>query len=246
MKKLLLAFVGVLILSGCTNKEMVTYYENTKAGGAIDSYQLDLRIYGTFNEKSYSEIVRVDNYKGTQLKIDYISKNDARLNRDVIKEEVVDPTLESKEPNFEDPNGDPILDRLSEDTAIYVIDGKIYERKDGRYTEIESALYSNPNVYLETISKGSNIEFLFDEKIGEENYKVYTFKVSPTNMKPMLDDGVLKDLELKEDVSAKLWIDKDSRVYKVVYYIKDGTDKLEINASIFRINIINDMTNMVR
>ncbi len=246
MKKLFLAIIGVLILSGCTNKEMVSYYENTKAGDKIDSYQLDLRIYGTYKEKSYSEIVRVDNYKGTQFKIDYISKNDVRFNKDVKKEEVVDPTVEIKEPNLEEPNVDPRMEMLSQDTAIYVIDGKIYESKEGKYTQIESALYSNPDVYLEAISKGNNIEFLFDEKIGEVNYKVYTFKVSPKDMKPILNDGALKDIELKEDVSAKLWIDKDSRVYKVVYYIKDGKDKLEINASIFRINSITDMSQRIR
>ena len=238
MKKLLLAFVGVLILSGCTNKEMVTYYENTKAGGAIDSYQLDLRIYGTFNEKSYSETVKIDNYKGTQFKIDYVSKN-----LPIITEEL---EIEETEENIEETVEDIMPDRLFEDNASYVIDGKKYSKEEGVFKEVSSLTFSNPDVYLETITKGNNFEFLFDEKIGEETYKVYTFKVSKKDMQPILDDGVLKNVELKEDAAVKLWIDKDDRIFRVAYFMKDGDNRLEVNASIFRINIINDMSNMVR
>lgn len=227
MKKILLGIIGVLLLSGCTSKEMVTYYENTKAGGAIDSYQLDLRIYGSYDGKTYNEIVRVDNYKGTQFKVDNILKNN------LIPEQ--QPTEEKEE----------VLPRMVEN-ASYRIDNKNYELKDNKYVEVESLMYTDPNTYLETISKAKKVEELKEDKIGDNTYKTYSFKVNKNDMESILKDGTLKDLKLKSDVSAKVWIDKDNRVYRVIYYLVEGKDRVEINASIFRINIISDMSNMVK
>lgn len=232
MKKILLGILGVLLISGCTNKDMVSYYENTKAGGAIDSYQLDLRIYGSYGGETYNEIVRVDNYKGTQFKIDNIGKNTAV------------PNVEEKEPNSEETEDDmlPFL----RDNASYRIDNKNYELKDNSYVEVETLMYTNPDSYLEVLTKAKKVEELKEDKIGEETYKTYTFKVNKSDMESILKDGALKDLKLKSDVSAKVWIDKDARVYRIIYYLVDGKDRVEINASIFRINIINDMSNIVK
>lgn len=229
MKKILLGILGVLLLSGCTNKEMVSYYENTKAGGKIDSYQLDLRIYGSFGDETYNEIFRVDNYKGTQFKVDNIGKNIVLPKEEPTEKEVQDDLL-------------PIM----RDNSSYKIDGKSYELKDNTYVEVETLMYTNPNIYLETITKAKKVEELKEDKIGDNTYKTYSFKVDKKDMEPILKDGALKDLKLKSDVSAKLWIDKDSRVYKVIYYLIEGKDRVEINASFFRINVINDMSNIVR
>lgn len=247
MKKIMLFVLGVLILSGCVNKEMVSYYENSKAGEKIESYQMDLRIYGTYGEESFSEIVKIDNYKGTQFKINYVSAN--------TPEPEEEPTLEegvTEEQEGETLLDDPMEGRLPnrfEDNSSYVIDGKMYEMKDNRYEEVDKLLYSNANVYLDPIGLASKVDFLFEEKIVEETYQVYTFKVSTKNMQPILDDGVLNKIKLTEEVDAKLWIDKDERVYKVEYYLKNKDnkdDKVTINASLFRINSINDMSNAIR
>lgn len=232
MKKILLGIIGVLILTGCTNKEMVSYYENTKAGGKIDSYQLDLRIYGTYGDKTFNEIVRVDNYKGTQFKVDNIGKN------------IVVPNMEEKEPNSEETEDDMLP--IFRDNSSYRIDNKNYELKDNSYVEVETLMYTNPDSYLEVVSKAKKVEELKEDKIGEETYKTYTFKVNKSDMESILKDGALKDLKLKSDVSAKVWIDKDNRVYKVIYYLIEGKDKVEINASFFRFNIIKDMKNNIR
>lgn len=233
MKKILLGIIGALILTGCTSKELVSYYENTKAGGKIDSYQLDLRIYGTYDDKTFNEIVRVDNYKGTQFKVDNIGKN------------IVVPNLgEEKETDSEEPNEDMLP--IVRDNASYRINEKNYELKDNSYVEVETLMYTNPNSYLEGLTKAKKVEELKEDKIGENTYKTYVFKVSKSDMEPILKDGELKDLKLKSDVSAKVWIDKDSRVHKVIYYLTEGKDRVEINASFFRINIVNDMSNIVK
>ncbi len=228
MKKILLLVFGILLLSGCQNKEMLTFYENTKVGDKTESYQLDLRIYGNYDSKTYNEIVKIDNYKETQYKIDYISNQ---------KEEIIEETNEETN-ELEMP--------LRVDNASYRIDQKNYEQKDGVFVEVESLMYTNPNAYLEVLSKASNVETLKEEKIGLDSYKTYSFKVNKKDMEAILKDGALKDLKLKSDVSAKVWIDKDNRVYKVIYYLIEGKDKVEINASFFRFNIIKDMKNNLR
>lgn len=228
MKKILLLVFGILLLSGCQNKEMLTFYENTKVGDKTESYQLDLRIYGNYDSKTYNEIVKIDNYKETQYKIDYISNQ---------KEEIIEETNEETN-ELEMP--------LRVDNASYRIDKKNYEQKDGVFVEVESLMYTNPNAYLEVLSKASNVETLKEEKIGLDSYKTYSFKVNKKDMEAILKDGALKDLKLKSDVSAKVWIDKDNRVYKVIYYLIEGKDKVEINASFFRFNIIKDMKNNLR
>lgn len=228
MKKILLLVFGILLLSGCQSKEMLTFYENTKVGDKTESYQLDLRIYGNYDSKTYNEIVKIDNYKETQYKIDYISNQ---------KEEIIEETNEETN-ELEMP--------LRVNNASYRIDKKNYEQKDGVFVEVESLMYTNPNAYLEVLSKASNVEELKEEKIGLESYKTYSFKVKKADMESILKDGALKDLKLKSDVSAKVWIDKDNRVYKGIYYLIEGKDKVEINASFFRFNIIKDMKNNIR
>jgi len=226
MKKILLGILGVLLLSGCTNKEMVTYYENTKAGGSIDSYQLDLRIYGNYDGKVYNEMIRVDNYKGTQFRIENIANN------------ILPIGSKDEENDGEFP--------FMVNNASYKINDKNYEYKDGNYVEVKSLMYSNPNEYLETVSKAKKVEKLNDDKIGDATYKTYTFKINKADMEQVFKDSALKDLKLKSDVSAKVWIDKDDRIHRVIYYLIEGKDKVEINASIFRINTITDMGNIIR
>lgn len=219
MKKILLTFLGILLLCGCTNKNMHTYYENTKAGGKIDSYQIDLRIYGNYDGKTYNESVRIDNYKGKQVKVNSVKK-------DMIVKENESEYIGNNE--------------------AYKINDKYYEYKDGKYEEVSTLIYSNPNVYLEGLTKAKKVEELNGDTIGDIAYKTYKFRISKSDMKSILKDGILKDLNLKSDATAKIWIDKNNRVFKVVYYLIEGNDRVEINASIFRINTISDMSNAIK
>ncbi len=69
MKKVLLA-LSLILLTGCNNKEFKEAYENMNIGDNIESYQLDLRIYGNIDNKSISEMYKIDNYKNQKYKID--------------------------------------------------------------------------------------------------------------------------------------------------------------------------------
>lgn len=69
MKKLFCLLLGAILLTGCGSKLEKTY-DNMKIGDNIESYQLDLRIYGTVDNKRVNEIIKIDNYKNVQYKID--------------------------------------------------------------------------------------------------------------------------------------------------------------------------------
>ena len=62
MKKILLILIPILILTGC-GKNLNKQYEDMQIGN-IESYQLDLRIYGKENK-----MIKIDNYKNEEFKI---------------------------------------------------------------------------------------------------------------------------------------------------------------------------------
>lgn len=71
MKKLIILLLSIIILMGCTDKELKEKYNDTK--NSIESYQLDLRIYGSFDNKKVNKIYKIDNYKNQKYKIDTIN-----------------------------------------------------------------------------------------------------------------------------------------------------------------------------
>lgn len=71
MKKIIILLLSIIILTGCTDKELKEEYNDTK--NSIESYQLDLRIYGSFDNKKVNKIYKIDNYKNQKYKIDTIN-----------------------------------------------------------------------------------------------------------------------------------------------------------------------------
>ena len=69
MKKVLIV-LSLIILTGCGSKEFKEVYENINIGNNIESYQLDLRIYGNRDNKRINEMYKIDNYKNQKYKID--------------------------------------------------------------------------------------------------------------------------------------------------------------------------------
>ena len=72
MKKVLIV-LSLIILTGCGSKEFKEVYENINIGNNIESYQLDLRIYGNRDNKRINEMYKIDNYKNQKYKIDTIN-----------------------------------------------------------------------------------------------------------------------------------------------------------------------------
>ena len=69
MKKVLIV-LSLIILTGCGSKEFKEAYENINIGNNIESYQLDLRIYGNRDNKRINEMYKIDNYQNQKYKID--------------------------------------------------------------------------------------------------------------------------------------------------------------------------------
>jgi len=68
MKKILLTFILVLGLVGCRDKALDKNYDKMRiAKDGLDSYQVDIRIYGEYNNNRVSEYLKVSNYKNEQI-----------------------------------------------------------------------------------------------------------------------------------------------------------------------------------
>ena len=94
MKKLIILLLSIIILTGCTDKELKEEYNDIK--NSVEIYQLDLRVYGSFDNKKINKTYKIDNYKNQKYKIDTINVIyyfvDGRL-----FEEQIDENIEYKE-----------------------------------------------------------------------------------------------------------------------------------------------------
>ena len=92
MKKVLI-ILSLILLTGCSSKEFKEAYENINIGNNIESYQLDLRIYGNRDNKRINEMYKIDNYKNQKYKIDtfnltYYFIDGKMFEENEIKEEI--------------------------------------------------------------------------------------------------------------------------------------------------------------
>lgn len=70
MKRILIWLLMVLTLAGCTPKELTGSYDKMQVSDkGIKGYYLDLRIYGSFSNKSINEIIRIENYNSKEYKV---------------------------------------------------------------------------------------------------------------------------------------------------------------------------------
>ena len=68
MKKIIGLVLGIFLLTGC-GAALKENYDTMQIGTNLDSYQLDLRIYGTVNNERVNKIYKIDNYKNTEYTI---------------------------------------------------------------------------------------------------------------------------------------------------------------------------------
>ena len=177
MKKILLILIPILILTGC-GKNLNKQYEDMQIGN-IESYQLDLRIYGKENK-----MIKIDNYKNEEFKI--VTDDDTYyvLNGITYKE------TENKETKYEKvdekvfTNTDLLLQALKNikskkeiDNDIKGLDLKLYEVTiDGNY--IKSLLKELG--YSEEYSNITSKVYLQNNTIYRIEHKIDDLKISAT------------------------------------------------------------------
>ena len=174
MKKLIILLLSIIILTGCTDKELKEKYNDIKK--SVESYQLDLRVYGSFDNKKVNKTYKIDNYKNQKYKIDTINVIyyfvDGRLFEEQIDENIE--YKESSENIFYDT--DLILQGLNNITSKKEvendIDGKelkVYEIKlKDEY--IEELL--NKLGYTNNFKEVSGKVYLENENIFKICYKI--------------------------------------------------------------------------
>lgn len=177
MKKILLILIPILILTGC-GKNLNKQYEDMQIGN-IESYQLDLRIYGKENK-----MIKIDNYKNEEFKI--VTNDDTYyvLNGITYKE------TENKETKYEKvdekvfTNTDLLLQALKNikskkeiDNDIKGLDLKLYEVTiDSNY--IKSLLKELG--YSEEYSNITSKIYLQNNTIYRIEHKIDDLKISAT------------------------------------------------------------------
>ena len=177
MKKILLILIPILILTGC-GKNLNKQYEDMQIGN-IESYQLDLRIYGKENK-----MIKIDNYKNEEFKI--VTNDDTYyvLNGITYKE------TENKETKYEKveekvfTNTDLLLQALKNikskkeiDNDIKGLDLKLYEvTVDSNY--IKSLLKELG--YSEEYSNITSKVYLQNNTIYRIEHKIDDLKISAT------------------------------------------------------------------
>lgn len=192
----ILLVIGLIVSKKVIKSNKLTSYVDNTSIEKISGYRMDLRIYGTYNNKNINKIIMINNYKDT--------------NKDIT-----------------------ISDGDKEEHYI-IKDSKKYKVEDDALVSIDNVSYSNTDVYLKNINNIKNIKESKDEKIGDKTYKVYTGKVSASDMSDILKESQL-DIKLNSDIDTEVWLTQDNYVYKVYYKL----DSLTIYASYFGYDTIN-------
>ena len=195
MKKILLALSLFLIfLTGC-GVNLEEQYKKMEIGKEIDSYQLDLRIYGTFDNMKINEMYKIDNYKNKEFKIQTKEATYYIVNDILYKEVNTDDNKNNKVPH------------LSEEKNIVS-----YEK-------------TNDNVFKETdiLLQGlNNIKSKkeIDNDITALELEVYSIKIKDEYIKSLLKK--LGYADKFEKASGKVYLQNEN-LYKLVCKIDDLT-----------------------
>ncbi len=136
MKKILIV-LSLFLLTGCGNKEFKEAYKNMNIGKNIESYQLDLRIYGSIDNKRINEMYKIDNYENQKYKIDTFDLTYYFIDGKMYEEKEIMEEIqynETKQNIFYDTN--IILDGLNNITSKTEIENDI-EGKELKLYEVE-------------------------------------------------------------------------------------------------------------
>ena len=173
---LILIIIGLLaIRKNNSSNSLTPTVENTSIEKS-KSYKLDLRIYGTYNDKSVNKIIMVTNYENTDKEIMVI--DNSKEENYIVKD--------NKKYKLEDEKLTKVDSVLYENTSVY-LDG-VNKMKDLKQTEDKSIGKETFKVYKGVISskdvsdilKEANLDIKVDKDIETEVWLTsddYVYKV---------------------------------------------------------------------
>lgn len=207
----LFLIITCFTITGCgMTKELNDAYKKMSIGegkNKINGYTMSIKIFGIYNDEKVNTNISVHNYMKQDYKISI--DRDVYYLIDNVKYRVIKNTtndLPSKA--FDDVNS-------SIKTSYEEIDNNV--------------LYTNTDLYISTLKNAKADDKPITEKIGEMEYKTYTYLASKKIVSEMLKDVDLKDVKIKENVPTKVWIDTDGYVYKIEY---DLSNKIENSSNL--------------
>ena len=216
MKKYIPLFVASLIIvilavivfkniQAKTDTTLVKYYEAMQMD-KIDSYTLDLRVYG----KEINNNVRIDNYKGEQMRI----------------------SIMNPEFDLENPASLREIEYLIDKGTVYQ-EGEITEENPvSTYAKVnDEVVYKNTDIFLEGLTKVSEVSDAYNKSLGIIDYVAYDVTFKEEAVGAILKELKLDNIKVEGDIEGQVYL-KDDYVYRVVYEL----DNLTINATYFGIN----------
>lgn len=216
MRKIFLCLFSLILLSGCSPKELKDTYEKMqKDESTMTNYNADLRIYGTFDDVRVNEIIKITKYN-----------NDYEI---FIKE--ISNDHEKDEENESD-----LINRESKAT-LYIKDNKTYVIGDsGKYKESSDSYYNNPDLYLLGLNNIKKVKYEREETIGINTYKVHEVVFDKKIVNKILEDMPF-EYKTQEDCDGNIYIDSNGFVYRIIYLL----DKLTININYYGINGVREI-----
>ncbi len=128
--------------------------------------------------------------------------------------------------NFKNTDKEIHLIRMNGKDSIekdYVVkENKYYEVEKDNLKKVKSVPYENTDIYLDGVKNMTSVKEKGREKLGKNEYTVYTGKVSKKVMNKMLDATDTK-IKVTTDAETEVWLNKDNQVYKVYYKADDIT-----------------------
>ncbi|MDD2203592.1 MAG: membrane lipoprotein lipid attachment site-containing protein [Bacilli bacterium] len=213
MKKILCLVSLLLIVTGCSNSQFEPNYNKMEVSDkGINGYSLYLSVSGKVGEDSINQIIKIDNYKDQEYKIEK-PDNEIPEVREEDKEEIKEEDVDTNK------------------NVFYVLNNKLYiAGEDGKYVEdTKNTKYNNPAIYLDGLKTVTNVSEPKEKASGETEYDV-TF--SKKTAEKILKDLELKGLTLSDDIKGQIILNKDGYVKNIIYNIGD----IRINAIYYRVN----------
>lgn len=212
MKKII-TILFVVLLSGC-GKNFNKDYENITIGDKVESYQLDLRINGKFNNESINKIIKIDNYKNKEFKITVNEDTYYIINSQTYKE--------VSENNETENNG--ILGNIGFENL---------QKGEVTYEKTDEKIFYDSDIILQGLKNITSKKEVENDITGLD-LKLYSVKFKDNFIKELLTKLGYNDTF--EKVEGKVYY-KDDTIYKITYKIDD----LTISGTIFRINSIKEL-----
>jgi len=190
--KIVVMMLMMLIVTACSSKDFKLAYDNMQISeNGITGYLLNLKVSGTYDNKSINKEIRISNYNDSDYEIRIT--NNTRNGR-----------KESEETAY------------IKDGKIYEEDeNRVYVEVD------EQIKYSNPSIYLEGLNNVKKSSKAKEQKIGNKNYQVYEVQFKKEFVEELLEKSELEKIKITKKVSGKIYLNEDNRVYQMIYEIND-------------------------